>query len=253
MSKPLPFQTFQYAFAQHIRDPEHVPRPNGVPARRAQVYTELLFSNVCGFLDRCFPVCQRVLSQSAWTALCRGFFRDWPSHTPWFRDIPREFVRYLSSIDEDDLAFVWLPALTHYEWVELALEVMDAAIETHARPPADAAELLSHTVVVNPALMLLQYDWPVHRIGASFMPDAPEPTSLIVYRDRSDAIQFMVSNPMTLALLETLKETPNTGLQACQTIAAATQHPNPTALTQFAAPLLMQLFEKEVLHGIKEH
>lgn len=253
MTHPLPFQTFQYAFAQHIRDPEHAPRPNGVSPRRSQVYTELLFGNVCGFLDRCFPVCQRVLSASSWTTLCRGFFRDWPSHTPWFRDIPREFVRYLSSINDAKLPFAWLPELAHYEWVELALDVMDVSMDSDIRQPTHTEELMTHTIIVNPALMLLQYQWPVHQIGASFLPEQPKPTSLIVYRNQADGIEFMISNPMTLALLETLKASPNTGLEACGIVAQATQHPDPDALAQFAAPLLMQLFNKEVLCGIKDH
>ena len=45
------FQDFQRAFGRHVRDPRLFPRPAGVPARRMAVYNELLFNNICGFLD----------------------------------------------------------------------------------------------------------------------------------------------------------------------------------------------------------
>ena len=41
------------------------PRPAGVPARRMEVYNELLFNNICGFLDACFPLCRRCSARSA--------------------------------------------------------------------------------------------------------------------------------------------------------------------------------------------
>jgi hypothetical protein len=65
------FQAFQRAFARHLRDPHHTPRPAGVPARRMAVYSELLFNNVCGFLDRCFPVLRSVVGEARWRRLNR--------------------------------------------------------------------------------------------------------------------------------------------------------------------------------------
>ncbi len=89
------FQAFQRAFALHLRDPHHSPRPTGMPARRAAIYRELVFNNLRGFLDTCFPVCHDLLGETAWGRLMRAFLRDWPLHTPWFHEIPLEFVSYL--------------------------------------------------------------------------------------------------------------------------------------------------------------
>ena len=99
MNAPASFRDFQHAFARHLRDPHHVARPAGLPARRSRVYERLLFNNVRGFVDRCFPVCRTLLGEARWTRLIRCFYRDWPMATPWFREIPREFVRYLSEAD----------------------------------------------------------------------------------------------------------------------------------------------------------
>ena len=57
----LAFQHFQHALAQHLRDPHHTRRPAGVPQRRMAVYNELVFTNSCGFVDSCFPVCRPLL------------------------------------------------------------------------------------------------------------------------------------------------------------------------------------------------
>ena len=137
---PHSFQAFQHAFARHLRDPHHTPRPAGVPARRMAVYNELLFNNVCGFLDSCFPVSRRVLGEARWRRLGRSFYRDWPLHSPLYREIPREFVRYLQQTDGLRLP-AWLPELAHYEWAELAVDVMEvacAAAPAGRRPDAAA-------------------------------------------------------------------------------------------------------------------
>ena len=89
----LAFQQFQRALAQHLRDPHHTRRPAGVAPGRMTVDNELLFNNVCGFVDSCFPVCRELLGEARWRRLCRTFYRDWPSHTPWFREIPHRHRR----------------------------------------------------------------------------------------------------------------------------------------------------------------
>ena len=88
------FQQFQRDFARRCRDPRAA-RPAGVPARRMAVYEELLFNNITGFLDACFPVCRQLVGEVTWRRLNRGFFRDWRSATPIFREIPQEFLTYL--------------------------------------------------------------------------------------------------------------------------------------------------------------
>ena len=57
------FQLFQHDFGLHLRDPRVAARPNGVPPRRARAYRELLFNNVCGVIDACFPVCRELLGE----------------------------------------------------------------------------------------------------------------------------------------------------------------------------------------------
>ena len=53
---PAKLRAFQSAFAGHLRSPVKAGRPSGVPARPAKIYRELVFNNITGFIDACFPV-----------------------------------------------------------------------------------------------------------------------------------------------------------------------------------------------------
>lgn len=241
------FQDFQRAFARHLRDPQHTPRPAGVPARRMAVYNELLFNNLCSFVDRCFPVSRATLGERRWRRLCRSFYRDWPSRTPWFREIPHEFVRYLQEADIRQPLPAWLAELAHYEWAELAVDILDANLPAH-----DAAgDLLLGQPVLNPTLLRLAYQWPVHLIGPAYRPRKPQLTHLLVFRDADDQVQFMASNPVSHRLLALLADEGLNGRAACRRIAGELQHSAPETLVKHGHSLLKQLQQQGVILGTR--
>ena len=242
---PAAFQAFQREFGRYLRDPHHVARPPGLPARRAGIYRDLVFNNLCGFVDTCFPVCRSLLGEPRWRRLCRTFQRDWPLPSPWFRDIPREFVRYLGAADIRQPLPRWLAELAHYEWAELAVDVSDAPI-----PPCDpAGDLLEHPVVLNPALMNLAYAWPVQRIGPDYRPRQPQPTHLVVYRDAGDRVRFSEVTPVTGRLLDLFVSETLSGRQAILRLAEELQHPDPGQWLGFGASLLADLRQQGILLG----
>lgn len=241
---------FQRAFGRHVRDPRHAPRPSGVPARRMVVYNELLFNNLCGFIDNCFPVCRATLGEQRWRRLKRAFFRDWPSHTPWFREIPREFVRYLGTAAIRQPLPGWLEELAHYEWVELAVDVADPPVAVHR---ADGC-LASGRPLLNPTLMNLAYQWPVHRIGPDYRPRKKQPTWLLVYRAADDTVRFVAANPVTARLLTLLDGEVDGGLSgraACQRIAGELQHPAPATLVAHGLTMLEELRRQGAILGTR--
>ncbi len=243
--QPPDFQAFQRAFARHIRDPRRAPRPAGVPARRMAVYNELLFANITGVLDACFPVARATLGDARWRRLNRAFYRDWPSHTPWFREIPREFVHYLNAATIRQPLPAWLRELAHYEWTELAVDLMACPPPRHE----PAGDLMHEPVVLNPALFNLQYAWPVHRIGPGYRPRKPRPTCLVVFRDAAEEVRFVETSPVTCRLLALMVEQPASGTAVCRRIAEELQHPAPTQLMDFAAPLLDDLRRQGIVLG----
>lgn len=77
MHKPsleLPhFQTLQYQFAAHIRNPDKNAAPSDIEDRRMAIYRDLFFNNAEGFLSGNFPVLKQISSEEYWLRLARGF------------------------------------------------------------------------------------------------------------------------------------------------------------------------------------
>lgn len=242
---PAAFQQFQHEFGRYLRDPHHVPLPAGLPARQAGIYRELVFNNLCGFVDTCFPVCRNLLGEPRWRRLCRTFLRDWPLHTPWFRHISREFVRYLDDADIRQPLPRWLAELAHYEWAELSVDVSDTPL-----PPCDlAGDLLERPVVLNPALMNLAYNWPVQRIGPDYRPRKPQPTHLVVYRDADDRVRFTEVTPVTGRLIDLFANEALSGRQAILRLAVEMKHPDPGHWLCFGANLLADFRQQGIILG----
>jgi hypothetical protein len=246
-SPPLPeFQRYQYAFTAHIRDPRTQPRPAGVEARRMKIYSELLYNNLEGFLLACFPVLRKVLGTRKWTALVRDFFRTHRSHTPYFRQIPDEFIQFLQN--------EWTPpagyppftlALAHYEWIELVLSVTTRSAERAFDP---AGDLLDGVPLLNPVLANLRYDWPVQRI-APRRKTPPAETYLLVFRDADDRVQFSEINAFTARLLGLLEPGTLSGRAALEQVADESRHPDRALVVQAGGALLNDLRAQGAIVG----
>ena len=249
---PLPaFQRYQLSFTRHIRDPQRQPKPDKVVARRMRVYTEIVFNNLFGAVSACFPVAQKVLGKRAWAQLVRAFFAGHAATTPLFREIPREFLRYLES--RDDLP-PYLYPLAHYEWIELAIASADVEADM-AQIDADG-DLLAGTPVFAPASALLQYDYPVHRISPRFKPRVPldEAVHFFVFRDAMDEVRFIEINPVTARLLGLLQAGGEGGAltarQALLRIATELGHPDPEAIVRFGGEILQDFKRQGALLGV---
>lgn len=249
MSVPA-FQQYQAEFTGHIRNPKAAKRPKGVPARRMRVYTEIVFNNMDETLATCFPVCRKILGTRRWKQLVREFMAGHRCATPWFRQIPEELLHWLETsppATRDLPPFLY--SLAHYEWMELAIAVSEAALEAMPAPDGD---LIAGQPVLAPALALLQYDWPVHRISPRFQPTQPlaQPVHLLVFRDQADDVKFIELNPVSARLIALLQGGDRTSRQALQQVATEMQHPDPQAVIRFGTELLDDLRRQGAIWGI---
>lgn len=194
-------------FAAHLRNPEQVSAPADIEDRRLQIYRDLVYNNVAGFLDSGFPVLKSILPSQRWHEIVRDFLACHVSESPYFVDIPAEFLDYLDrEFEAADGDPPFLHELAHYEWMEL---VVDISREEIPRTAVKAAgDLLEGIPVVSPLVHVLAYDWPVHHISADFQPEQPleQPVWLLIYRDSEDEVRFMEINAVTARLLALLQD-----------------------------------------------
>lgn len=232
-------QPFQRELAAHLRDPAHVRRPPGVPARAAVVYAGLLRNNLRGFVDACFPVARATLGERRWTALVGRYFRRHASHTPYFSRIAGEFAAWAAGAGNAPGMPPWLPELLHYEWIELAVDTDPAVVGSRAEK----------CLQLNPTLRNLAYAWPVHRIGPAYRPRKPQAAHLLVYRDADDAVRFMEINALTARLLDIIASGPIGPGDAIAVLARDLGHPDADALQAHGRNLLAELIRQQALTG----
>jgi uncharacterized protein len=247
---PVDFKAKQAEFAAYIRDPDKNPPPADVKKQRIQMYRELFFNNIEGFLSGNFPVLKKILGESQWLTLAEDFFAKHQCQTPHFSEIPEEFLDYLQNERDSSEDYPFMLELAHYEWVEMALSVSRDEISPET-PKLD--NLLNQTLGLSPLAWSLAYQYPVHKIAPGFLPlEAPEQaTFLIVYRDPADEVNFIEITAMTYRLLEIIQEQDNSNTETClKQVAKEMNHPNPELVISGGLQILKDLAEKTIVYRV---
>jgi len=248
------FKQLQYAFTKHLRNPAKNPRPDDIEARRMKIYTELFYNNVEGFMSNAYPVLRELTEDEKWHRMIRDYFEKHQASTPLFQEMPREFLKYLENereAEQDDYPFML--ELAHYEWVELALSVTD--IENDYSNVDIEGDLLEGVPVLSKTAWPLNYNYKVHEICDSFLPEQPDeqPTYLVVYRNADDEVLFLDINPVTAQLLHDINEETNlTSKQMLTNIAEQLNHPNPNVVIQGGIQILDDLKTRGVIIGVNK-
>ena len=242
------FRAKQREFAAYIRNPEHQPAPADVKKERMEMYRELFFNNVEGFLSSNFPVLRSLLNDRDWLQLVRDFFSTHTCSTPYFSEIPEEFLNYLQDERNNAGDLPFMLELAHYEWAEMAL----AIAKNETPPKIDASvDLLQTPIALSPLAWPLAYSYPVHQISPDFAPEqAPEqPTFLIVYRDSEDEVNFLAITPMTYRLLTAIQEHPeHPGGHYLQQLAEQSGAGDPGLIIEHGRQILRELADKTIIY-----
>jgi hypothetical protein len=252
VAKPADFQQKQYAFAAHIRDPEHNPAPADIEDRRMAIYRELFFNNLFNLLSSTFPVLKKIHPDDKWRQLIREFMIHHQADTPYFLEVPQEFLAFLQNTyagSADDFPF--LLELAHYEWVELELSVSEA--ENDWQHIDSDGDLISGVPVKSKLAYVIEYQYPVQKISTSYLPTEPgdPPTYLSVYRKADDELGFMELNPVTARLLQLVDENDakKSGEELLLTLARESNYPEPETLVAHGADAMRQMKESEIILG----
>ena len=240
------FQDTQYDFIQHIKNPEANPFDEGIEDRRLKIYRELFFNNILGFLSSGFPVLESLYCEQQWKILARNFFIEHQCRSPYFIDISKEFVEYLSSeyqLSEFDPVF--MSELAHYEWLELDVSV---------RKSSQVAKTWDgHSPIVQVQMSdlatLVSYQYPVHQISVDFIPSqACETVYLVIYRDATDEVNFTLVNQVSAHLLNIImQQTVATVDSLSQSMVDAMPQLAVQQITESLQQVLQQLCKQEIL------
>jgi len=247
------FQDLQRAFAAHIRDPDNAPAPSGIEDRRMAIYRDLMFNNLLKLLGGTFPVLRRIHTDEHWRHMVRRFMAAHRAQTPYFLEIPKEFLGFLESEYEvGDKDFPFLLELAHYEWAELALSVSEASnddLEVDSR-----GALLDGIPVKSRLAWQLSYRYPVHRINTDFLPAEPGPqaTSLVLVRRRDDEVGFMELNAVTARLLDAITANERaSGRELLESLASEIDYPDTGAFVRHGASAMQEMHDAEILLGTR--
>lgn len=248
------FQDKQYAFAAHIRDPEHAVAPAGIEDRRMAIYRSLFFNNLRNLLGTFFPVLRKISSDEQWHRFIREFMKVHRAKTPYFLELPEEFLAFLQSeyqsLDDDH---PFLTELAHYEYAELALRVSTDENEmTDVDPLGD---LLTGVPVKSVLAWAFAYHYPVHRISKDYLPTEPteQPAYLAIYRRSDDKVSFLELNAVTAALLEAVENNRAqlNGEALLRELATKIHYPDVDALIKHGVDALEEMRQLEILIGTR--
>ena len=236
----------QYAFIQHIKNPQKNPFDGAIEDRRLKIYRELFFNNILGFLSSGFPVLESLYSKEQWEMLARKFFIEHECRSPYFIDISKEFVEYLSSeypLGEFDQVF--MRELAHYEWLELDVSV---------RKSSQIAKVWDGNSPITQVQMsdlasLVSYQYPVHKISADYKPlQASEIVYLVVYRDATDEVNFTLVNTVSAHLLNTIMQQGEVSIDSLiKIMVEAMPQLDVQQITGSLQQVLQQLLKQEIL------
>lgn len=244
------FRKKQAEFVAYIKDPSNNPLPEGAKYQRMDMYRELIFNNIVGFLSSNFPVLKKILAPAAWLALVQDFFVKHSCQTPYFAEIAEEFLDYLQHERKPKTGYpVFMLELAHYEWVEMALFI--ASIP--AQKSANIADFLSDpnafTVDLSPLAWPLVYQYPVHLIAPYFQPSEPtaKATFLVVYRNAKFEVKFMQLNAIVYRLLTTLQDSVVIDVSACLKAIAEEFSLPPASVVVGGITMIKNLATKEII------
>ena len=254
MAERPKFQEQQYAFAAHIRDPQKAPAPEGIEDRRMAIYRELFFNNLKSLLSTMFPVLRKLHSDPHWSRLIRGFMQHHQAQTPYFLELPAEFLAFLQNeYEPGDDDFPFLVELAHYEYIELALSVSEESNDLEGVDPD--GDLLAGVPVKSALAWAYAYQYPVHRISGEFLPDAPaeQPVYLAVYRDTEDKVGFLELNAVTAGLLNAIEENDadQSGEALLRKLAADIDYPDTDAFIAHGLAAMQEMRSLDILTGTR--
>ncbi|GAC07340.1 DNA-binding domain-containing protein [Paraglaciecola chathamensis] len=243
------FQKTQLAFIDHLKDPDNNPFSHDIEPRRMAIYRDLFFNNIKGFLSSGFPVLESLYTTKQWNALARQFFAEHECRSPYFTDISKEFVEYLSNeYERQDHDPIFMAELAHYEWMELAVSIRKLTQTQIESQAWDTSQPVSD-VQLSPLASVVSYQFPVHQISQDYQPsEAGEPVYLVIHRDSDNQVDFTLITAMTAHLLVTIENNTHLSFESLhQSMIESLPQLEAEQVVQGVNQIVQQMLDEQIL------
>lgn len=189
------FQTTQQQFCNWIREPS-AEQIKICDLERMQIYRDLLFNNMCSFINLVYPIARSILPVDQWQLLLEEFFQKAKCQSPFYNDISLQFRDYLTENRHSVLSqYPWLEELLQFEWLELYLDTLE--IE-------DINIVEKTTWQLRHKVWVLVYRYPVYAwtVDTTLADTEVMPSAIMVWRDNQDKICLERLSPLFAMLIE---------------------------------------------------
>lgn len=186
----------QQAFADHVRDPS-LPPPAGIAPERMAVYTRLVRNNLKSFLDLCFSDSSGFAEPQMWESLQQRFLPEARPESPFFNDIPAQFLAWLET----------LPAAERPSENILAMMRFEADL-LHAET---AVQNVSDGIWSEEGVLVWAQTARLRHYGCDFVTGGlerfdPEESDVLSWRNRRDEVYYRTVEGVDLFLLQHFQE-----------------------------------------------
>lgn len=251
---PESFSDIQRQFTHYLRNPSCAPLPTGTDLREMRFYARSYRRKLRHLLETRWPTLAETLGRDMLSSLIDDYVR-----------LPRESVGGKSTLEEAFVQYLeeesprrglppFMPELANFSMV--ATLVTGSPREIEDDDLDRDGDLLGRVPVFSPLAELLTYEWPVHRIGADFLPKTKpaQATRLIVYRDRRGHGGWIELNQWAAEIALQVKD--NVIAKTGAEILVDSRNNNPLldrhSLMREGAVILKALQRRDIIIGVRE-
>lgn len=182
----------QAALADHVRNPA-LPAPAGMAPERLAVYARLVRNNLKSFLDLCFSDSSLLLDSAQWQGWQNRFLIEARPESPFFNDIPAQFLAYLNSLPEHDR-----PSENILAMMEFETDLLHA--ETISQPDSDGRWHSDSVLSWAPSARLKHY--PCDFVSSGMERIDTGECHVLSWRNRRNEVYYRVVEDTDLFLLK---------------------------------------------------
>jgi hypothetical protein len=223
----------------------------GAQEARWRAYRRMVRSRFYQTIDHAFERLIGAIGAERFHRMVDHFLAEDPPRSPYLRDLPGEFLRFVcartSVLEETPALPAWALDLMRYEWAEL-----DAAYDHEEVRPDDVVALdMERPAVLSPAHRLLHLEYRVHTMETR----VPAPISVLLYRDRrTHEVETLELTPVAAAMIAAMgrrgeNEPPAPLVRVVREAAAEHGAEVDVAFVEALSTLLADLSERGVLLG----